>query len=103
LASPPTARSASSTTTSASTLPTRTRCLPPPSSPTPTTAAPREETQISAPFDLEAAPISDRGYFIGDYVALAADGRDFVTAFPITNELDLTNRTDVVAVRAEAP
>ncbi len=60
-----------------------------------------EETQISAPFDLETAPISDRGYFIGDYVGLAADGSDFVSAFPITNA-NLTNRTDVVAVRVEA-
>jgi hypothetical protein len=59
-----------------------------------------EETQISAPFDLETAPLSDRGYFIGDYVGLAADGRGFVAAFPITNA-NLTNRTDVVAVRME--
>ena len=59
-----------------------------------------EETQISAPFDLETAPLSDRGYFIGDYVGLAADGSDFVSAFPITNA-NLTNRTDVVAVRVE--
>jgi len=62
-----------------------------------------EETQISAPFDLETAPVSDRGYFIGDYVGLAADGRDFITAFPITNNGNLANRTDIVAVRADAP
>jgi photosystem II stability/assembly factor-like uncharacterized protein len=62
-----------------------------------------EEAQISAPFDLETAPLSDRGYFIGDYVGLAADGRDLVAVFPITNDGNLTNRTDMVAVRAEAP
>jgi hypothetical protein len=62
-----------------------------------------EETQISTPFDLETAPLSDRGYFIGDYVGLAADGRDLVAVFPITNDGNLTNRTDMVAVRAEAP
>jgi hypothetical protein len=62
-----------------------------------------EETQVSAPFDLETAPLSDRGYFIGDYVGLAADGRDLVTAFPITNDGNVGNRTDIVAVRAQAP
>jgi len=36
----------------------------------------------TAPFDLEAAPASDRGYFIGDYVGPAADGNDFVAALP---------------------
>jgi hypothetical protein len=61
-----------------------------------------EETQISVPFDLETAPLSDRGYFIGDYIGLAADGRDFVSAFAVTNDGDLSNRTDIVSVRAQA-
>lgn len=61
-----------------------------------------EETQLSAPFDLETAPLSDRGYFIGDYAGLAADGRDFVAVFPITYS-NLSNRTDIVAVRATRP
>jgi len=60
-----------------------------------------QETQLTAPFDLETAPISDRGYFIGDYVGLAADGNDFVAALPITTG-DLNNPTDIVAVRAQA-
>jgi hypothetical protein len=34
---------------------------------------------------------------------LAADRRDFVSAFAITNDGNLDNRTDIVAVRAEAP
>jgi hypothetical protein len=58
------------------------------------------DTQFSAPFDRETAPISDGGSFIGDYVGLVADGRDLLSAFPITNA-NLTNRTDVVAVRME--
>jgi hypothetical protein len=62
-----------------------------------------EEAQVSAPFDLETAPLSDRGYFIGDYLGLAARGRDLVAVFPITNQGNLANRTDIVAVRAEAP
>jgi hypothetical protein len=64
-----------------------------------------EESQISAPFDLETAPVAPvaRGYFIADYVGLAADGRDFVSAFAIANDGNLDNRTDIVAVRAEAP
>jgi hypothetical protein len=62
-----------------------------------------EETQISAPFDLETAPLSDRGYFIGDYIGLAADTRDFVAVFPSTNNGSLGDRTDVVAARIQAP
>jgi hypothetical protein len=62
-----------------------------------------EEIPISAPFDLETAPVSDRGYFIGDYIGLAADGRDFITAFTSTNNSNVANRTDIVAVRAHAP
>ncbi len=61
-----------------------------------------QDTQIAAPFDFETAPLSDRGYFIGDYVGLAADGLDFVSAFSIANDGNLGNRTDLVSVRADA-
>jgi hypothetical protein len=59
-----------------------------------------QETQLTTQFDLETAPVSDRGYFIGDYVGLAADDNDFVTALPITTG-DPNNRTDIVAVRVQ--
>jgi hypothetical protein len=51
---------------------------------------------------LRVGELSERGYFIRDYIGLAADGNDFVAALPITTG-DPSNRTDIVAVGAEGP
>jgi hypothetical protein len=42
-----------------------------------------EETQVGPTFDIREAPFA-RGYFLGDYVGLANDGGDFVSAFGST-------------------
>ncbi len=60
------------------------------------------EDRLSAPFDLQTAPVTPAGLFIGDYQGLAARGRDFIVVFAITNGGKLDNRTDIVAVGANA-
>jgi len=37
-------------------------------------------------FDYLAAPDSNLGYFLGDYVGLASAGRDFVTLLSVTTD-----------------
>jgi hypothetical protein len=60
------------------------------------------EDQLATPFDLQTAPVTPAGLFIGDYQGLAASGRDFVTVFAVTNGGEGGNRTDIVSVRADA-
>ena len=74
-----------------------------------------EQRLTSTSFDMRQMVLTERGYFPGDYVGLAADGSDFVAAFTRTNPLglpvqfpqdplwvDSNNRQDIIFVR-QAP
>ncbi len=52
------------------------------------------ETRLSGPFDLNFAPRTDAGLFLGDYEALGATPSRFVPLFTVTNA-DAANRTDI--------
>ncbi len=54
------------------------------------------ETHVAGPFDIETAPVS-RGFFLGDYEALASVGNSFVPFFIQTNTGNTANRTDAFA------
>ena len=56
------------------------------------------ETHLSGSFDLDTAPVA-RGLFVGDYEGLVATGTSFLAFFVATNSGNLSNRTDVLAVR----
>ncbi len=43
------------------------------------------EARLAGPFDLTTAPLTEGGYFLGDYQALAATASRFVTLFATTN------------------
>ncbi len=60
------------------------------------------ESHIAGPFDLDTAPFSG-GLFLGDYEGLVAVGDSFLAFFARTNSGDLSNRSDIVAVRLERP
>ncbi|HLJ69310.1 MAG TPA: sialidase family protein [Chloroflexota bacterium] len=51
-------------------------------------------------FDLMLAPYA-RGFFLGDYEGLAANGSAFVSVFVMTNARSTGNRTDVYATRIQ--
>ena len=57
------------------------------------------ETRLAGPFDLDFAPRTDAGLFLGDYEALGATATRFVTLFTVTNA-DAANRTDIYAPTA---
>lgn len=57
------------------------------------------EQRLAEPFDLKRAPNAN-GLFLGDYMALLADGAAFRAYFVVTND-STVNRTDVVQRRAE--
>ncbi|MGI9024917.1 MAG: hypothetical protein ACR2GP_04955 [Burkholderiaceae bacterium] len=57
------------------------------------------EARLAGPFDLTTAPLTEGGYFLGEYQALAATASRFVTLFATTNA-DLANRTDVYTAPA---
>lgn len=59
------------------------------------------ETRLAGPFDLNLAPRTDAGLFLGDYEALVAGPSRFVTLFAATND-DPANPTDIVASNALA-
>ena len=52
------------------------------------------EVRLAGPFDLTIAPLTDGGFFLGDYQALSATSSRFVTLFAAANA-DLANRTDI--------
>jgi hypothetical protein len=55
------------------------------------------ETRLTAtPFDIEAAPVA-RGFFLGDYVGLAARGTSFLSLFVRANDGNAANPTDAWA------
>jgi hypothetical protein len=54
------------------------------------------ELHVAGPFDMTNAPIS-RGYFVGDYEALAHQGESFLPFFVMTNTGNTANPTDVFA------
>jgi hypothetical protein len=41
------------------------------------------ETHVTGPFDSRLAPVA-RGFFLGDYVGLTADGSDFLSVHTLT-------------------
>ncbi len=59
------------------------------------------ETRIAGPFDLDLAPKTDTGYFLGDYEALRSIGGRFVALFTVGNA-DLANRTDIATAPPSA-
>lgn len=44
------------------------------------------ETHVSGPFDLQLAPNTDEGFFLGDYQALTNNGADFGPFYAQTNQ-----------------
>lgn len=57
------------------------------------------EVRLAGPFDLVIAPVTEAGYFLGDYQALTSTASRFVSLFAATNA-DLANRTDIYAAPA---
>lgn len=57
------------------------------------------EVRLAGPFDLAVAPVTEAGYFLGDYQALTATASRFVSLFAAPNA-DLANRTDIYAAPA---
>lgn len=55
------------------------------------------ETHLAGPFDLTLAPVTDTGYFLGDYQALAVAGNRFVTAQVTTTRSTEPPTSDVMA------
>lgn len=60
-----------------------------------------EERVTPASFDMRAAPVA-RGYFVGDYTGLAAEGGDFKPLFAVSGGVG-GGASDVVAAVARAP
>jgi hypothetical protein len=61
------------------------------------------EQKVDGPFDMENAPIA-RGWFLGDYMGMAAAGADFndlILFYSVSTAAD--NTADVMAVRATTP
>lgn len=61
------------------------------------------ESRIAAPFDLDLAPLVDRGDFLGDYQSLASAGASFFPFYVRTNSLEPDNRTDVFFTPVNVP
>lgn len=57
------------------------------------------EVRLAGPFDLTIAPLTEAGYFLGDYQALTSAASRFVSLFAATNA-DLANRTDIYTAPA---
>ncbi len=60
-----------------------------------TTASNWSETHVGGPFDIEIAPLTSSGVFIGDYQGLEADGAGFEALFAMANTGNTSNRTDI--------
>jgi hypothetical protein len=60
------------------------------------------ETHLSGPFDLQVAPDTTEGYFLGDYQALINNGQVFQPLYAQPNQ-GTTVSTDVVFATANAP
>lgn len=58
------------------------------------------ESHVAGPFDLDSAPNTGSGLFLGDYQALVATGELLIPFFVATNNGDPLNRTDVFAAPA---
>ena len=58
------------------------------------------EQHVYGPFDMEKAPVA-RGWFLGDYQGLAADGHDLILFFSVA--INTEDSADVIAIRADAP
>jgi hypothetical protein len=60
------------------------------------------EQKVDGPFDMENAPIA-RGWFLGDYMGMAAAGADFNDLLLFYSVATTDNNADVMAVRATTP
>ena len=49
---------------------------------------------------MKHAPVA-RGWFLGDYQGLAADGHDLILFFSVATNTE--DSADVIAIRADAP
>jgi hypothetical protein len=61
-----------------------------------------KERQIAGPFDLDLAPVTTAGYFLGDYQALMERSGDFIPMFDQTNDQGTANPTDIYFLPASA-
>ncbi len=55
------------------------------------------EVHIAGSFDMLTAPLTDTGFFVGDYEGLDTSGTEFVPFFVQANSGNTANRTDVFA------
>lgn len=56
-----------------------------------------QEMHLNGPFDLTLAPVTDTGYFLGDYEALIAVGNKFVPMYVTTNAANAQSASDILA------
>ena len=61
---------------------------------------PNQRPTVPRIADMEKAPVA-RGWFLGDYQGLAADGHDLILFFSVAT--DAEDSADVMAIRADAP
>ena len=59
-----------------------------------------QENHVAGPFDMKTAPLTDTGYFLGDYEGLTGIGVTFRPLFVQTNSGDTADRTDVFIAAA---
>jgi hypothetical protein len=55
-----------------------------------------QEARLAGPFDLQTAPFTEEGYFLGDYQGLASDGTSFLAFFAAVNSGNASDPTSIV-------
>jgi hypothetical protein len=56
------------------------------------------ETQIAKPFDIDLAPVTTLGLFLGDYQSLLSSGGEFIPVYAQTNNGSASDPTDIYAL-----
>jgi hypothetical protein len=59
------------------------------------------ESLVYGPFDLNSAPLTTEGYFVGDYQGLVAAGGDFLAFFAAANSGNAANPSSIFAMSTE--
>jgi hypothetical protein len=59
------------------------------------------ESLVFGPFDLNSAPLTTEGRFLGDYQGLAAAGSDFLSFFAAANSGDAASPSSIFATSTE--
>jgi hypothetical protein len=59
------------------------------------------ESPVYGPFDLNSAPLTTEGRFIGDYQGLVAAGSDFLAFFAAANSGNAANPSSIYATATE--